>query len=69
MDISSTSAILQTQIANQAQMVGDAVAISTLKMAHDIQAHAAMSLLAALPDVEELAEVTEGLGQVVDVYA
>ena len=69
MDIIGTSSIMQSQIANQAQMVGDAVAISTLKKAQQIQAQTAMSLIAALPDVEVLVAATEGAGQIIDVYA
>lgn len=46
----STSGISLSAIASTAQSNGDAVTISTLKKAMDIQAQAAMALLEALPD-------------------
>ena len=44
-----TSNIINMSIANSAQQVGDAIAISTLKMAMDMQAQNAAALLAAVP--------------------
>lgn len=46
MDVSSVSALAS---AMQAQQVGDAVAVSVLRKALDIQAQGAMQLIQALP--------------------
>jgi len=70
MDISSLSSAAITSIANSATQNGDAVAITMQKKAMDIQADAAMQLIASAASVQTSPAATGGnLGVNVNVKA
>ncbi len=70
MDISSISSTTITSIANSATRNGDAVAITMQKKAMDIQADAAMQLIASAASVQTSANASNGnLGANVNVKA
>ncbi len=70
MDISSISSTTITSIANSSTRNGDAVAITMQKKAMDIQADAAMQLIASAASVQTSANASGGnLGANVNVKA
>ncbi len=66
MEINSTAGISASL--SQAQ-TGDAVAVSVLKKALDIQASSAEQLIQALPQTASTALSVDGLGQKINTFA
>ncbi len=66
MDVSSLAA---AATAYKAQMVGDAIAVTVLRKALDVQAQDALALVQALPQVTPSSALPENLGQNLNVVA
>jgi len=67
MDISSVSSNLLNQIGNSATQTGDAVTISVMRKAMDIQAQQAMTLIESAK--ASAPKPGAGPGQIVDTFA
>lgn len=69
MDIGLTNSIVSTATAQASQSTSDAINISVLKKALDLQANAAATLLQALPQPQPALATSGSLGTQLNTFA